>query len=77
VNYLLSKYNKSISQTSLDGKVGKIYDVLPRLDCGSCGYESCLDMAKAIADGKENSNACVVAGDELAPKIERILGGDV
>ena len=67
-----------VSDATLDGKLGKIYNLLPKLDCGSCGYESCLDMAKAIADGKEDPDACVVAGNELAPKIEKILkGGDV
>ncbi len=66
----------AISDVTLDGKARKIYNLLPKLDCGSCGYESCLDMAKAIANGKENPNACFVAGDEIAYKIERILGGD-
>lgn len=67
---------KTQKLSGLDGKAEKIYDLLPKLDCGSCGYESCFDMAKAIASGIENPDACVVAGDKIADKIEKILGGD-
>ncbi len=67
----------NVPDTTLDGKVRKIYDLLPKLDCGSCGYDSCLDMAKAISDSKESPDACVVAGGKIAYKIEKILeGGD-
>ena len=67
---------KTQKLSGLDGKVEKIYDLLPKLDCGSCGYESCFDMAKAIASGVESPDACVVAGDKIADKIEKILRGD-
>ncbi len=32
---------------------------LPNLDCGACGFKSCNDFAKAIQDGKTETQRCI------------------
>ncbi len=59
-----------------DEKVEKIYSLLPKRDCGACGYESCYDCASAIARGEAPPDACRVVGKRIAPKVERILRGE-
>ncbi len=59
----------------LEEKVQKIYELLPKLDCGACGYSGCYEMAIAIAEGRERPDACRVAGKKIAPLIEDILRG--
>ncbi len=56
-----------------DEKVQQIYELLPKRDCGACGYDSCYDCAIAIANGEVPPDACRVVGKRIAPKIERIL----
>ena len=40
----------------LEEKVQKIYELLPKLDCGACGYNGCYEMAIAIAEGRERQS---------------------
>lgn len=34
------------------------YGLIPGLDCGECGFDSCLDMAKAIIRGEAMEKEC-------------------
>ncbi len=34
---------------------------LPGLDCGDCGYRSCMELAEAVADGDATLEDCVVS----------------
>jgi len=36
----------------------RTYDVIPGSNCGECGYEDCLDMAKAIIRGETQEKSC-------------------
>lgn len=49
----------------------KIKAKLPGLDCGDCGFESCVEMAKQILAGQKNYEDCVVirAGKKVVVKI--------
>lgn len=38
----------------------KAYPMLPEMNCRGCGYESCLEMGKAILRGEISSLDCVV-----------------
>lgn len=38
----------------------RAFPILPGLDCGSCGYESCKALAKAILAGKADAESCTV-----------------
>ena len=41
-------------------RVKSVLSKLPKLDCGDCGSESCLQMAERIARGEKSFNDCVV-----------------
>jgi hypothetical protein len=39
-------------------KVKQIYDVLPQLNCGQCGFEGCGQFAKAVAESRASPFGC-------------------
>jgi hypothetical protein len=39
-------------------KIKQIYDVLPQLNCGQCGFEGCGQFAKAVAEGMASPFGC-------------------
>ncbi|MCD6244761.1 MAG: hypothetical protein J7J65_05985 [Candidatus Korarchaeota archaeon] len=53
--------------------VNEIYSLLPKIDCGACGFPTCRDCAEAIASGRASPDACRVVGSKVAPKIQRII----
>ena len=44
--------------TSTKEKVRKIYEALPKMDCGLCGFESCGRFARAVAGGEASPFGC-------------------
>jgi cob(I)alamin adenosyltransferase len=55
----------------------KIYDVLPKLDDRLCGYETCAEFARAVAEGRAACHGCVTGGLEVAAKVCEIVGVEV
>ena len=53
--------------------IEEILELLPSFNCGSCGYNSCMDYAKAISTNKEDINKCRPGGKELLKNLEEIL----
>lgn len=45
--------------------IGKITDLLPKYNCGRCGYMNCEDMATHILDDKNNCKKCPFLKDEI------------
>ena len=43
---------------AIKDKVKQIYDVLPQLNCGFCGYGNCGQFAKAVAEGIASPFGC-------------------
>jgi len=39
-------------------KIGEIYEVLPKLNCGFCGFHSCGQFVRAVAEGKASPFGC-------------------
>ncbi|MFW6115111.1 MAG: (Fe-S)-binding protein [Thermodesulfobacteriota bacterium] len=39
-------------------KIKQIYDALPHLNCGQCGFEGCGQFAKAVAEGRASPFGC-------------------
>ena len=39
-------------------KIRKIYEVLPKLNCGLCGYKGCGQFALAVAERKQSPFGC-------------------
>ena len=58
-------------------KIRKIYEVLPKLDDQRCGYKSCGEFARAVAEGKAPCYGCVSGGPEVATKVCEIMGAKV
>jgi RnfABCDGE-type electron transport complex B subunit len=56
------------------GNIIKIHGALPNVDCGACGYATCLAFARAVAEGKALPTGCVPGGPAVAHAIGDILG---
>ncbi len=56
-----------------EGKIQKIYKLLPHLNCGRCGYPTCVECAEAIVDGKIPENACAIVGEKIKDYVKEIL----
>ena len=54
-------------------KIGNIYEVLPKLNCGLCGYGNCGQFARAVAQGKASPFACQ-QNPWVGYKISEIIG---
>jgi len=39
-------------------KIRNIYEALPKLNCGLCGYGNCGQFAKAVAEGRASTFGC-------------------
>jgi len=40
------------------GKIRGIYEVLPKSNCGLCGYGNCGQFARAVTEGKASPFGC-------------------
>lgn len=58
----------------IDEKEEKIRMILPGNNCGGCGFAGCDDLAKALAQGRVNADACPVISDEASEELASILG---
>jgi RnfABCDGE-type electron transport complex B subunit len=57
----------------VDPRVTQVYDALPHLDCGACGYPGCSGYAKAVIANPELLGKCAPGGADAANKIAAIL----
>ncbi|MBN2457410.1 MAG: RnfABCDGE type electron transport complex subunit B [Sedimentisphaerales bacterium] len=57
----------------LDPKIEQIHNVLPKLDCGACGFAGCAQYAKAVLENPELLGKCAPGGQEVSEKIAKIL----
>jgi len=39
-------------------RIRKIYELLPHINCGLCGYDNCGQFAKAVAEGSASPFGC-------------------
>jgi len=44
--------------TATKDRIKRIYEALPKLDCGLCGYGNCGRFARAVAEGKASPFGC-------------------
>jgi hypothetical protein len=66
-----------VDKKDIKEKVREIYEVLPKLDDQRCGYKSCGEFARAVAEGKAPCYGCVSGGPEVAAKVCKIMGARV
>lgn len=60
-------------KVEVDPKVEQIYEALPHLDCGACGFAGCRQYAKAVLENPELLGRCAPGGPETSAKIANIL----
>ena len=63
-----------LDKKDIKEKIKKIYEVLPKLDDQRCGYRTCGEFARAVAEGKAPCYGCVSGGPEVAAKVCEIMG---
>ena len=66
-----------VDKRDIKEKIKKIYEVLPKLDDQRCGYKSCGEFARAVAEGRAPCYGCVSGGQEVAAKVCGIMGARV
>ena len=74
---LLLGFAGKVFMVEVDEKEIQVRDALPGNNCGGCGYAGCDSLAKAIAKGEAEANACPVGGAAVAEKIAEIMGSTV
>jgi electron transport complex protein RnfB len=63
-----------IFAVEVDPRVEAIEEALPGANCGACGLPGCAELAKRIAEGKAEIDACPVGGESVASSIAEIMG---
>jgi electron transport complex protein RnfB len=58
----------------IDPRVEAIEDALPGANCGACGLPGCAELAKRIAEGKAEVDACPAGSEDVAHAIAEIMG---
>lgn len=58
----------------VDPRAEAIEDALPGANCGACALPGCAELAKRIAEGKADVDACPVGGEAVAHMIAEIVG---
>ena len=66
-----------VDKKDIKEKTRKIYEVLPKLDDQRCGYKTCGEFARAVAEGKAPCYGCVSGEPEVAAKVCEIMGARV
>ena len=66
-----------VDKKDVKEKTREIYEVLPKLDDQRCGYNTCGEFSRAVADGKAPCYGCVSGGPEVAAKVCKIMGARV
>jgi electron transport complex protein RnfB len=59
-----------------DGAASEIEKLLPRIQCGQCGYPGCRPYAAAIAAGTAEINRCPPGGARTIQRLAELLGRD-
>lgn len=57
-----------------DAAVERIERVLPRIQCGQCGYAGCRPYAQALVDGSAPINLCPPGGMATVHQLAELLG---
>lgn len=60
-----------------DPRIEDVEDMLPRTNCGACGYPGCRAFAEALVGGDTLPGKCTVSSDEGRAAIASFLGVEV
>ena len=70
---MLTFAEKKFRVEPLDERIEDIFDVLPHVNCGVCGFAGCSAYAEAIVTGGAKPNLCVPGGQKTAQGIAEVL----
>ena len=65
-----------IFEVKTDERIEAVNEILPQVNCGSCGFSGCADYAAAIVKNGVPTNMCKPGGPECSKKISEIMGID-
>ena len=60
----------------VDPRVEKIVDVLPKVNCGGCGFANCSIFAEAVIQDTASYKGCPAGGAFAAKEIAKTMGFD-
>lgn len=63
-----------IFEVKVDERIDAINEILPQVNCGSCGFSGCSDYASAIVNNGADVNMCKPGGNDCAKKIASVMG---
>lgn len=63
-----------IFAVSSDPRTDRVYEALPHINCGACGYKGCGDYAAAVVQNGERVDLCRPGGGATAEKVAGIMG---
>lgn len=66
--------SSKIFKVDVDRRISELNLLLPGVNCGSCGFQSCTQFAKALVYDKASVNGCLVGGIHTANKVADFLG---
>lgn len=69
-------YASSVFEVKKNPLAEEIEKVLPRANCGVCGYGGCSAFAQEVAEGRAEVGGCPAGGNKVAKMIAKILGKD-
>ena len=71
---LISFANKMFG-VEVDPRIHEVDEVLPKGQCGSCGYPGCMAYAEAVVTNPDvPANLCTPGKDAVAQKVAEITG---
>jgi RnfABCDGE-type electron transport complex B subunit len=71
---LLSVANRKFA-VEVDPRIHEVEDVLPKGQCGACGYPGCLGYAEAVVTNPDvPTNLCIPGKEAVAKKVAEITG---
>jgi len=56
-----------------DPRVDAIYEVLPHINCGACGFSGCAKYAQALVEKPELIGKCAPGGPKTSQAIAKVL----
>ncbi|MGN1417480.1 MAG: RnfABCDGE type electron transport complex subunit B [Oscillospiraceae bacterium] len=63
-----------VFEVKTDERIEAVNEILPQVNCGSCGYSGCSDYANAVVKNGAPTNLCNPGGKECAAKIAALMG---
>lgn len=58
----------------VDPRIVEIDTVLPKAQCGACGFPGCMPFAEAVVAGKAPLTGCTVGGAAVARAVAAVMG---